>query len=77
MESVMNRVLQNISLDGQYLTGFVFKSNVLVMFLNNGSKLDFEFKLPSINVNKLCSTTVYLTVLNKLCLALYFVSRVA
>jgi hypothetical protein len=42
MGSVMNGVGPCIKLDGQYLTDFVFNSNFLVMFLNNGRNLSLN-----------------------------------
>ena len=56
MESVMNRVQQCINIDGRCLTGFDFKSNFVVMFLNDLKHLSFNlryFELISIKCGRL------------------------
>ena len=42
MECAMNRVHQCINFDGRYLTGIVFKSNFIVMFLGLPSHISMR-----------------------------------
>jgi len=44
MESVTNRVQQCINIDGRNLTGFDFKSNFVVMFINDRKNSSFNLR---------------------------------
>jgi len=61
----MNRVHQCINCDGWYLTDVVFKSNFIVIFLNNGQYLSSNSLYFEQTFNKLWSTSESLTMLNE------------